>query len=100
MRNDPIGKLLPCLAVRIKEARQPVNDALGGRRIIIYQPSLTLRASVPLARSVSEGWYHLPLALFKSHREFLNRLCTRVQEGLATDRPGGVRSCRRTIVGG
>ncbi len=38
MRNDPIGKLLPRLAVRIKEARQPVNDALGERRIIITNP--------------------------------------------------------------
>ena len=27
-----------------------------------YHPSLTLRASVTLARSVSEGWYHLPHA--------------------------------------
>ncbi len=34
----------------------------GERRIIICHPSLTLRASVTLARSVSEGWHHLPLA--------------------------------------
>ena len=34
----------------------------GERRIIIYHPSLTLRANVTLARSVSEGWHHLQLA--------------------------------------
>ena len=36
---------------------------LGERQKKIYHPSLALRASITLARSVSEGWYHLPLAL-------------------------------------
>ncbi len=39
------------------------NAPLGERQKLIYHPSLTLRASVTLARSVSEGWYHLPDAL-------------------------------------
>ncbi len=39
------------------------SPALGKRQTITSHPSLTLRASVTLARSVSEGWHHLPLAL-------------------------------------
>ena len=44
------------IAARV--ARTDMEETLRRAAEDIYHPSLTLRASVTLARSVSEGWYH------------------------------------------